>query len=95
MQKPMFDGLPNSVSTTAAMPTASPAATTNQLTFFIALPLSLKISPCVILIIEQRAGIFQQFFDESEYFLVGSRSQRAAMARERSVHVGLGIGVTQ
>ena len=41
MQKPMFDGFPSSVSTTAAAPTARPATTTSQLIFFTTLPLSM------------------------------------------------------
>ena len=35
MQKPMFAGLPKALSAKAAMPTATPASTTNQFTFFI------------------------------------------------------------
>ena len=53
MQKPMFAGLPSSVSTIAARPTAAPVITTIQLTFFIRIPLFLqKLSSHVILIIE-------------------------------------------
>ena len=40
MQKPMLAGLPKAVSSTAASPTAPPAKTTNQFTFFIETPLS-------------------------------------------------------